>query len=157
MLIFCVQPTAYCLLIRGSFMKRWNLLAAACAMGLAWEVPLVSAAPQPPIAKATPAPAALGLDAAKKALAEKRYDDVDRVLDLTGYLIDTFPDPERIDKVHSMVAGAAEAFVFGKDPKERYLKPLAVLTKHAAKDVRWIELLAIGGRPATDDAQRVQF
>ena len=54
--------------------------------------------------------------------------DTDRILDLAVFLTDTFPDAEHVEYVHNTIRNAAEAFVFGKEPKDRYWKPLVALT-----------------------------
>lgn len=83
--------------------------------------------------------------------------DADRSLDVAGYLIDTFPQPERVDLVHQVVRNAAEAFVFGKEPRDRYLKPLLVLSKRPGHDYRYIEQLFQNSASVTNDEQRVRI
>lgn len=83
--------------------------------------------------------------------------DGDRTLDLAGFLVDNFPEADQLDKIYQLVQGAAESYVFGKEPKDRYLKPLQWLAKRPAKDMRWIESLISTAAPATTDEIRVQI
>ncbi len=81
--------------------------------------------------------------------------DADRTLDLAGYLIDTFPDADRTDAVHQMIRNAAEAYVFGKEPKDRYVKALLMLAKHPGRDPRYVENLLGNAAPAMDAESRI--
>ena len=55
--------------------------------------------------------------------------DADRSLDLAAFLMQAFPEPEKVQAVQNAVYGAASGFVFGKDPKDRWVKPLLVLAR----------------------------
>ncbi len=47
----------------------------------------------------------------------------DQALDLAGFLITTFPNPENVDAIDSALYNAANANIFGREVKERWLRP----------------------------------
>jgi TolA-binding protein len=83
--------------------------------------------------------------------------DADRTLDLAAFLMQSFPDPENVQAVHRAVRSAAEGYLFGKDPKDRWLKPLQVLAKAQPTDDSQIEAMLTLAGPAIDAETRVRF
>jgi hypothetical protein len=83
--------------------------------------------------------------------------DADRILDLALFLTDTFPDAEHVDAVHQTIRTAAEAFVFGKEPKDRYWKPLVALTRHPVIDIRNLDPLWTGAAGSVTDEARLKL
>jgi len=55
--------------------------------------------------------------------------DAPKLLELGEFLIQSFPAPENVSVVHGILRNAADSFVFGREPKDRYLAPILVMVK----------------------------
>ncbi len=55
--------------------------------------------------------------------------DADHALEIAALLIEKYPAPDNVNAVHSALTSAASAYVFGKTPKDRYLRPFLVMAK----------------------------
>ena len=55
--------------------------------------------------------------------------DPTRLLELGDFLIQTFPKPENVHVVHGQLRNAADQYLFGREPKDRYYRPLLVMVK----------------------------
>ena len=51
----------------------------------------------------------------------------DQALDLASFLITTFPNPENVDAIDSALYNAANANLFGREPKDRWLRPARIM------------------------------
>ena len=55
--------------------------------------------------------------------------DAAKLLEMGEFLIQTFPAPPNVYVVHGWLRNAADSFVFGKEPRDRYHAPLMVMMK----------------------------
>ncbi|HEY8667315.1 MAG TPA: tetratricopeptide repeat protein [Tepidisphaeraceae bacterium] len=83
--------------------------------------------------------------------------DMDKALDIAEFLEKNFPKPDYVSYVHSTLRSAADSFAFGREPKDRYLRPLLVMVKGVPSDYSNIETVYNGAIPAMTDAQRVKL
>ncbi len=60
--------------------------------------------------------------------------DPERALDIAAFLINSFPEPSKVNYVHWRLRVASENFELGKDPKDRFLKPLQLMITAAPTD-----------------------
>lgn len=83
--------------------------------------------------------------------------DADRALEVAEFLMQSFPEPDKVFQVHATLRTAADGFVFGKEPKDRYLRPLRVMAKYVPSDYGHLEYVYGPASAAMTEEQRYQF
>jgi len=58
-----------------------------------------------------------------------RSGEPEKGLDLAGFLIEKFPDPQRVSAIHNRLRASVDGQDFGRTERERYFVPLTVMLK----------------------------
>jgi len=83
--------------------------------------------------------------------------DAAKALEIAEFLMQTWPEPQRVAWVHGTLKAAADSFALGKEPKDRWVRTAMLMAKYAPSDYihLWTIQQANGG--AFSPAEKVQL